>query len=145
MPSRHRYSQGVPIIALLATLALMGCEDGPANVPDPDAGIEVSLRDDVMPLILQSCGGCHTDTDAPFPPAVVNGVVYQSADDILALVGSFIIAGDSANSGFLAILTQELAVGEGPTLMPPPDLAAPMSADDVQIVATWIDQGARDN
>ena len=39
-------------------------DEGPTNT---------SLSTDVFPLIAQSCGGCHTSTNAPFPSAMVNG------------------------------------------------------------------------
>lgn len=104
-----------------------------------------SLEADVMPIIIQSCGGCHTRTDAPFPAAVVNDVYYENKDDILVLVGSYILPGDPENSGFLAILTQDFPVGAGPTVMPPPEMGQPMSEVDVAIVAAWIEEGALDN
>ena len=98
-----------------------------------------------MPLILESCGGCHKRMGTPFPTAVANEVYYEDEEDLLGLVGSFIIAGDAANSGLVAILTQDLAVGQGPTLMPPPDLSGPMDENQVAIVKAWIDQGAKNN
>lgn len=110
-----------------------------------DSGIATSLRTDVMPIIEQSCGGCHTREDAPFPDAVINGAYYDEPQDILNLVGSFITPGDANNSGFVAILTQDLAVGQGPTLMPPPKMASAMPEDDVAVIRSWINEGALDN
>ena len=69
-----------------------------------------SLTTDVMPLIALTCGGCQRRTDAPFPAAVVNGAYCDPQDDLRAWVGSFIIPGDSSNSGFVAILTQQMAL-----------------------------------
>jgi hypothetical protein len=106
---------------------------------------ETSLSGDVMPLIQAQCGGCHTRTDAPFPDAVVNDVYLEIEDDLLGMVGTFITAGDAANSGFIAILKQEMEVGQGPTAMPPPGMAEAMSDDDVAVVSAWIDEGAKDN
>jgi mono/diheme cytochrome c family protein len=120
-----------------------GPDEGDASTDEAPQG--TSLVEHVMPIIDQSCGGCHTRADAPFPPAVANGVYYDDVDDVLTLVGTFILGGDSANSDFVAILTQAMAVGQGPTLMPPPDMAGAMSQDDVAIVAAWIDEGAEDN
>jgi len=120
-----------------------GPDEGDSSAEELSQG--TSLVEHVMPIIDSACGGCHTRTDAPFPPAVANGVFYDDAADLLALVGTFIVAGDSANSGFVAILTQSMAVGQGPTLMPPPDMADAMSGDDVAVVAAWIDEGAEDN
>lgn len=112
-----------------------------------DSGVTfpASLEDHVMPIIDLACGGCHTRTDSPFSAAVVNGVYYDKKEDILNLVGTYILPGDSANSGFFSILSQDLAVGQGPTLMPPPHLAEPLNEADLSIIGAWIDQGALDN
>ena len=138
------------IITVIAAL-VVGCggdaeqSRSDVSVASPDAGAsETSLANDVMPLIAQTCGGCHTRNNAPFPPAIANDVYYDSKDDILALVGSFIIAGDSSQSGFVSILTQDLAVGQGPTLMPPPPTDG-MAMADIAVVQAWIDEGAKDN
>lgn len=108
------------------------------------AGEEVSLATDALPIVLARCGGCHTRGESPAPAAVVNMVYLEEKDDVLGLVGSFIVAGDSASSGFLSIMRQDLAVGAGPTLMPPPPSAA-MPVEEVDMIALWIDQGAQDN
>lgn len=142
---------------MLLTLMCIACgtEGDDSSTPTPeqsDTGhaadkgpTSTSLSADVFPLIAQSCGGCHTRTNAPFPPAVENSVYYDEPADIYALVGSFIIAGHPNDSGFVAILTQDLAVGSGPTLMPPPGMAEPMSAQDINIVKSWITEGAQNN
>ena len=153
------------IVPTLLTCLVLGCADSDAGstaedevhgatdtgLASIDAGVidapsaGTSLRQEVMPIIDQTCGGCHTRTDAPFPPAVANDVYYDDADDLMALVGTFIIAGDAAGSGFVAILTQDLPVGQGPTLMPPPDMADAMVDEAIEIVRAWIDEGAQDN
>ena len=130
---------------LVLSIFVTGCGDENSTSDNDDAPAGVSLSGDVLPLILESCGGCHKRMGAPFPNAVANEVYYEDEEDILGLVGSFIIAGDSANSGFVAILAQDLAVGQGPTLMPPPDRAEPMDESQVTLIKAWIDQGAKNN
>ena len=125
-------------LVTLIALAAGGCAD------DPETDV-VSLETDVVPMIQANCGGCHTRTDAPYPEAVVNDVYWETKDDVLGVVGTFIVPGDSATSGFIAILRQDTAVGAGPTLMPPPMLAPAMPAAEVDVVARWVDQGAMDN
>ena len=127
------------------TFLLVAACGTPSDPEKDDEKSETSLSADVMPLIQMQCGGCHTRTDAPFPDAVVNSVFLETDADMLGLVGSFITAGDAANSGFVSILKQELAVGAGPTMMPPPGMAEAMPADDVAVVSAWIDEGAKDN
>jgi mono/diheme cytochrome c family protein len=124
---------------LACALIAPACDSG------DEEDTEVSLSGDVLPVVVNNCGGCHTRTDAPFEDAVVNEVYLETTDDIQGLVGTFIIAGDSSQSGFMSILTQDLAVGAGPTLMPPPDLGNPMAPADVDTIAEWIDLGAKDN
>lgn len=131
-------------LALSCLLLLPACSSEPSGGENPGTG-DVSLANDVMPLIDKTCGGCHTRTEAPFPPAVENGVYYDDKEDLLALVGTFIVPGDSAKSGFVAILNQSLSVGQGPTPMPPPMAAPPMAEVDVAVVMRWIDEGAKDN
>ncbi len=105
---------------------------------------DVSLANQALPIVQASCGGCHTRNNSPTPPAVANMVYLENKDDVLGLVGSFIVAGDSANSGFVKILTQEMPVGAGPTVMPPPP-GAKMSDANLAVISSWIDQGAQDN
>ena len=144
---------------LMMVLALMciacgteGDDLSTAATDQPDLGNAVdegptstSLSADVFPIIAQSCGGCHTRSNAPFSTAVENGVYYDEPADIYGLVGSFIVAGYPDESGFVAILTQELAVGSGPTLMPPPGMSEPMSVQDINTVKSWITEGALNN
>lgn len=149
-------------LALGAALMVIGCTgDGTTDKTDTtdtvtdatdatdttDSGTEaVSLADDVVPIISRECGFCHTRTKSPNPYAVANKVYLETSDDLLGLVGSFIMAGDSANSGFIAVLEQTMGVGTGDTLMPPPASKRPaMSKADVAVVAQWIDEGALDN
>lgn len=121
---------------LLGTVGLTACGG--------DDEEEVSLSTQALPLLTSACGGCHTRNNSPTPPAVANMVYLENKDDVLGFVGTFITAGDSANSGFVKILTQEMAVGAGPTVMPPPP-AAKMSDANIDIIKKWIDQGAKDN
>lgn len=132
------------LAVLFVGCLVMGCADSDTG-DTGDTTTGTSLVGDVMPLISQSCGGCHTRNDAPFPAAVANGVYYDDVDDLLGLVGTFIVPGDPVNSGFVAILTQAIAVGEGPTLMPPPEMAEAMTDDDVAVVIAWIAEGAQNN
>ena len=106
----------------------------------------VSLAKDVVPIIDRECGFCHTRTDSPNPMAVANKVYLEEGGDLLGLVGTFIVAGDSSKSGFIGVLDQSVSVGVGPTVMPPPASGRKaMSKKDVAVVATWIDEGALDN
>lgn len=139
---------------LALVLCGVACSGDDKTVPTQDtAPLEptetdsstVSLVDDVVPIIRRDCGGCHTRTDSPSPYAVRNDVFLERRNDLLGLVGTSIVAGDAAASGFIALLEQSAGAGTGPTLMPPPTAGDAMAADDVAVVSTWIDEGALDN
>lgn len=136
---------------LFLLVALAGC-DGREEVPTEevvptDEVIDgVSLSDDVVPIISTECGFCHTRQDPPNPAATLNGVYYETAQDLLDKVGGPIVAGSATDSRLIDILRQDLAVGSGPTLMPPPPSGRPPVGEaDIAIVAEWIDQGAEDD
>lgn len=138
---------------LMMALLLLGftpacddSEDDGGEETGGDGDEEVSLRSDLMPWVGPKCGFCHTRVDTPAPDAVVNMVYFEEAGDMTGLVGTFITAGDSANSGLVNVMAGEFPVGSGPTTMPPPD--APVDApteDELQMLRDWIDQGAQDN
>lgn len=119
---------------------------GDSAEPIPSKGTTVSLADDVVPIMRDECGFCHTRTDSPSAPAVANDVYLERKNDLLGLVGTDIVAGDSAKSRLVAWLRQEEGAGNGPTLMPPPTSGRDkMSRADIQVVRAWIDEGALDN
>lgn len=105
---------------------------------------EVSLGKTVLPIIQKECGSCHKRGGNA--KAIVNGVYYETKEDLTGKIGKAIIAGDSAKSPLILVMKQEKAVGAGPTLMPPPasGLSKPSDAD-IATVSSWIDQGAKDN
>lgn len=121
-------------VFIVSTAGLVGC----------GGDDEVSLSTQALPLVKASCGGCHARMNSPAPAAVANMVYLEQASDLTGLVGTFIVAGDSASSGFIKILRQEMGVGANMTNMPPPPAAA-MSTESVDMIAKWVDEGAQDN
>lgn len=130
-------------LAALAVTAVATAGCGDADNNDTEESNEISLRTDVMPIFAANCAGCHARENG-IPEAVVNMAYLESPEDIMANVGTFIMAGDSANSGFVGVLRQDFGVGAGMTVMPPPPASA-LSAADVEVFAQWIDEGAKDN
>jgi len=122
-----------------------GGTDGDTDV-DSDGSSMTSLSRDVVPIMSSNCGFCHKRGSTPYPAAVANDVYWQTAADVTDRIGTLIIAGSSVTSPLISVLKQEASVGVGPTLMPPPSSSRPpMSADNIAVVATWIDEGANDN
>ncbi len=132
-------------------LGLTACTTEPGDESLDTAGdtameATVSLANDVMPAIQASCGGCHNHTSSANAAAVANGAFFSTPEDLLALVGTEIVAGDADASQIVAVFAQEQAVGAGPTLMPPPGTGVPvLSAAALDAVKTWINEGAQDN
>jgi len=57
----------------------------------------------------------------------------------------FLIVVFFVTRGFIKIMRREMAVGMGPTFMPPPMRADAVPTAEVDAIARWIDQGAMDN
>ena len=143
-------------LALALALALSACgtetttpavtDSGAATDSGADAGTtkEVSFATQVLPILADNCGFCHSPLGQG--PAIANKVYYDTKASIFALKNKAYVPGDSANSGLIGILNQKFGVGKGITLMPPPKSGRPaVSAADIAIVAKWIDEGAKDN
>ncbi len=96
------------------------------DVPDP--GEEVSYNDDIMPLWVQ-CVGCHSGN---VPPDLRDEFSYDS------LLNGYVIPDDAEAS----ILYQSLLGINGVSLMPP---GSKWPDSKINLVKTWIDQGAKDN
>ena len=116
--------------------------DSTDSTDDTDPVETVSLTDDVMPIMTEHCAGCHKRVDGN-DNATRNGRFFEEKGDILGLVGTFIVAGDSASSGLVGVVAGETPVGMGPTTMPPFGDGVPQA--QVDTVALWIDEGAKDN
>jgi len=126
---------GVTVLTVLA-----GCSDHgdplvpEDTVPQPDP---VSFATEVQPIFDASCVGCHgaggnggLDLRAGSSRANLVGVPATGGG------GDRVVAGDSAAS----VLYQKLTGVGG--LMPP---TGALPAAEVDLVATWIDEGALDN
>lgn len=133
------------LILFAPLLLAAACNGDDMSDPDTDTDTDaetVSLSADVMPLVQLHCGGCH-QREGGQAEAVVNDVYFEEKGDLLGLVGTFIIAGDSSSSGFMGVLSGDTAVGSGPTTMPP--AGNTITDDELAMVAAWIDAGAEDN
>ena len=103
------------LCGLFVVLLLFSC--GKEEVkPEFSCGEEISLMNDIMPIVSNNCIGCHDD--GPMPHLTSKQAVIDNADDI----------------------RREVSGG----LMPPPS-ASPLEAEDVQLIKCWVDDGAPDN
>ena len=106
---------------------------------------EVSFSKDLMPLFERSCASCHK-REGGNEKAVKNKVYYEKKEDLLSLVGTFIVAGQPDKSGLVKVLDQTTKFGRRKSPMPPPKAAAPKwSEAELKKIRAWITAGAKDN
>ena len=103
----------------------LGPEAAAAQVPGP-----VEFHRDVRPVLAQACFACHGPAEA----ARQADLRLDTADFVETLVRP----GDAAGSPLFQRLTTEERIGR----MPPVSSGRSLSADEIRLVRTWIDQGA---
>jgi uncharacterized membrane protein len=108
-----------------AFLAIIFCGFG-AQAPAQDEPID--FHQTIKPLFNKYCIDCHGEEE----PEVFR---IDEKDDTL----DYITPGDAADSQ----LYQSLISDDEEELMPPPDEDNPMSAEEIKLVETWINQGAK--
>jgi hypothetical protein len=122
--------------AFLLGSLLAGCRDGGVEpeTPPPVTGGAVSFSGKILPIFTQyGCTGCHGGT---------SGLTVTSVSSLLAggLHGPAVIAGDAANSPLYRKLQPSPPFG---TRMPQGGPYLPDST--MTVIATWINEGARNN
>ncbi len=105
------------IVLLMGFLALPVMGDGP----------DVSFEKDIKPILENHCINCH----GPEEPEGTRLDVREDAMD-------YIEEGDAENSAFY----EHLISDDEEELMPPPDEENPLTQEQIQLVATWINEGA---
>lgn len=109
---------------------------------------DVSFSDDVQPIFREHCIECH---DGSGEGLVASGFSVRDYDSVMrgTKFGSVVIPGSSISSSLYLLVAQVTA----PEIQMPPHHAealaegrrSPLSDDDVGTIATWIDQGAKNN
>ena len=90
----------------------------------------ISYSETIQPIFTANCSGCHISSTRN-NLSLSN---YSSITSGNSSNGPVILAGDHANS----LLWQKVNSG----LMPP---SGQLTTDQINLIATWIDEGARDN
>lgn len=115
----------------LMLLTLTGCAMEPV----------MSYREDVDPILQEKCHRCH------IPPAgegyVSSGLSMASYDTLMqgTVFGAVVIPGDSKRS-VLNKLTEGRA---GDLMRMPHGQAKKLSAEEIEILRLWVNQGALNN
>lgn len=95
--------------------------------------VTVSFKEDINPLIQANCLGCHSG------PKAKEGI-DMSSYELLTTSGEhgpIIKPGDSSSSLMIKAMT-----GDGVDIMPP---AGKLPDDKIELVAQWIDAGAKND
>ncbi|MFT5145007.1 MAG: outer membrane scaffolding protein for murein synthesis (MipA/OmpV family) [Rhodothermales bacterium] len=133
----------LPSLALALSVAALfsACQSNKIDnsvIVEPDVG--VSYAASVQPIFSSGCGGvgCHVGE-------TTNGVNLSNHAQVMSSSGlqyggSIVVVGDGANSPLVD------KIGPSPThgSRMPLGLAA-LSASDVALIRTWIDEGATNN
>jgi cytochrome c553 len=99
---------------------------------------EASYARDVQPIIIWRCIACHAPEGEGAAKSGLNLTSYEGLMAGTKQGGALIEAGSSTSSTFMVMLTRKdhLRMPHG---------AAPLSDDELRVIRTWIDQGAKNN
>lgn len=111
-------------------------------------GGEVSFANDVQPILEASCAECHSNTGEGAVASDFSVVDYASVMKGTRF-GPVVVPGSSISSTLYLVIAGKTS----PEIRMPPhhveSLAegrgAQLSADQIETIARWIDQGAMDN
>ena len=129
------------LVLLLAVCAIASCKHDPyeakqiplampLNDCDPDS---IYFQKDVLPIIMANCvSGCHDEVNANV------GVVLASYNRIISTAD--VKLGNASNSKLYEVLIES----DADARMPPSPNAA-LTAENIEIIRKWIEQGAINN
>ena len=129
------FSKMTVLIALVITTVTAGCSQ------------DVSFKDDVLPILKYNCSSCH---DGKGEGAQASGFVLLTYDDLMkeTKIGPAVVPGDSAASPLYLMIDHRV----DPMLQMPPHHSSrtdanlgPLSRHTIDTIATWIEQGAKNN
>ncbi|MFT5409780.1 MAG: mono/diheme cytochrome c family protein [Verrucomicrobiales bacterium] len=104
------------------------------------AGDEVRFNRDIRPILSDNCFGCH----GPAAKEAKAGLQLHSLKTATVLLGKnrdrrALVAGEREASG----LWERISSTDPDEQMPPPDSNHQLSAAQIELIGTWIDQGAK--
>lgn len=119
----------LPVAASLVLLA--GCERAPA---------EVSYQAEVAPILDKHCMSCHVPGQ---PGYVASGFDLEGYDSLMkgTRYGPVVLPGDPLTSVLVMLIEGRV----DPSIRMPHGGRAPMSQDEIKMIRTWVEQGAKDN
>ena len=137
-------------LALVTLLSACGSNDNgtpapitPPIIPPAPISTGVSFAAKIQPIFNTHCNSCHTRTGIASILVLDSGTYTNLVNrPSVAGTGTLVIPGDSANSVLYERISKN---GLLPTQLQMP-LGGPfLSADDQNLIKTWIDEGAKNN
>jgi len=127
--TKNRASVAI-ILAGAALLSLGGC----------GAEDTITYSRDVQPILQANCLSCHQRGGAGYE---ASGFSMASYDDLMkgTQYGPMIVPGDSAGSNLIVLMEGRA----DPSISMPHGRAEPVSANEINTIRKWIDQGAKKN
>lgn len=125
------------VVLFVLSSQLTGCARG-----------EVSFAADVQPILNERCLECHNNTGEGVTASNFSVVDYASVMKGTSF-GPVVVAGSSISSSLYLVVSGKTA----PEIRMPPHHSESLaegrgeslSADELETLAEWIDQGAKDN
>jgi hypothetical protein len=141
----------LPLMGGLVVVA--GCIHDPLNpnpspTPDPnDPPVEVEppcdpevvyFEQGVLPILQSSCGysGCHDAATAEEGIVLVSYASMMNSEE-----SDLVVPGQPQNSELFEVLVED----DPDKLMPPPNEGGPLSQAQIDLIWTWLEQGALNN
>lgn len=126
----NQKTAGKLVALCLFPLVMTACGGEPA----------VSFSQDVQPIINQHCVQCHQSGGVG---EVTSGFELTSYEGLMkgTSAGPMVIAGDIEGSNMLVLMEGRA----DPSISMPHGQNEPVSKKDIQVIKTWIGQGAKDN
>lgn len=106
-------------------------ESSPTTVPAISGPSTVSFANEILPLLQSRCSNCHGGSRTE------EGLSLRTYESVMtgSESGAVIIPGDAANSLLYQMVeSQEM-----------PKRGAKLTPDQLQLILTWINEGAQDN
>lgn len=106
---------------------------------------QVSFKNDIYPIFQERCMGCHEPGSQGYVASGFSVATYQSLMKGTKF-GPVIVPGSSPNSNLLRLVKHEAdpSIAMPKSVMPgmPSQLLEP---EQIKLIETWINQGAKDN
>lgn len=127
---------GFAVVALLAFLGF-AAPSAQAAPPSPLSGA-VSFTEDILPIFERSCTGCHGGVDADGNKRAEEDLDLTTYEGVMAgsAYGTVVEPGDADAS----ILIEMVSNGDMPSQDDGP--MDPLSAEEIELIKTWINEGA---